>query len=492
MKSCDYKYHKLMFYICIVLLCSCGIYAGLADNDYYWQAYLGGQELLHGNFYASNNLFWGSKDIHTYYDHEWLCNIIFYVFSLIKIYPILFLKFFICILTALQIHRYIEVKNYEFDTAKRFIFLAFVFLYSMLFIKVKAYSFSVLFLMEELMILYKYEHTDKKKIKYCVYMILLTVLWTNFHSGSMPLLFVVAGLFWVVKLRDIRTILYGVICVLSTLINPYGYKLLLFNFQHNNDKLMKNIVRDWTSVDGKTELGILMLMLLIVMFILIYARISVDVFTLVLFLAIFSLGFSSGRHYAYMLPVFIELLYKSNLSIKIDYNLSWYFITVSIILFSSCYISAMRENIDDYNAVISSDDKLIAYLDSTVGRNNEGYFTDCFFVRNRELAYKEFVTGAFPACKERNVASYLLCESSGYDTKSKIIDYYDLNKFLVYTHFTNGDNLVVKSSLYEYLSSNENYYKLFDNGYVAYFVSDSVYNDYMGLLKNDNLEVLVE
>lgn len=75
----------------LILACLCTSCMGLIDFDYYWQADLGRYELLFGDFNRCYSQVWGVTS-GTYLDHEWLCNIFFYVFSGFGEYSVLITK----------------------------------------------------------------------------------------------------------------------------------------------------------------------------------------------------------------------------------------------------------------------------------------------------------------------------------------------------------------------------------------------------------------
>ena len=127
------------FYISIFAIFILSLYAGLADFDYYWQVDLGRQIVKNGNFNGIYNQVWGSTGIATYYDHEWLTNILFYLTSLVGIKGISLMKLLISLFLATCTTFYIRSEKKELNIVSTIELLVFYFLLSVVFLKVKAY-----------------------------------------------------------------------------------------------------------------------------------------------------------------------------------------------------------------------------------------------------------------------------------------------------------------------------------------------------------------
>ena len=326
---------NMFFYISLFFIFLLSVYAGLADYDYYWQADLGKAIVNNGDFHHATNQLWGSIGVYEYYDHEWLTNVIFYLFSCFGMKGAFWLKFLISSVVGFIVCLFVSEleERKSLNVIKRFQVLFVSSLISLIFIKIKAYSVSLCFLMVELIILFHYfadihcsnvadtlalKKRHKNMWTYTLFMVILTILWTNMHSGSMPLLFVVAGLFWLVKVRNKHMLATGVICAITTLINPYGIKLILFNFSHNFDSTMKEILLDWQPIDAKTTLGVICY---VIIFLLIINLVSVkrkDWFIILLSCAILYLSFTSARHLLYLFPLVLIVIADGKLLSKVS------------------------------------------------------------------------------------------------------------------------------------------------------------------------------
>lgn len=466
------KYLKKVdnYYILIILLSCLGCLFGLADLDYYWQADLGKRIVNDFDFYGCYKQIWGTKGIGTYYDHEWLSNVLFYFFSLIKYKPLVWLKLFICIITGLETVRFLKHFN-----VKNFSVLILYVLYILVFCKIKAYSISVCFLMEELIQIDEYRK-DTARYKPLVCLGLLCILWNNMHSGSIPLFFIVAGVVWLCKFRNRKLLVVGVVIALSTLLNPYGYKLLLFNFSHNFDSTMKEIIVDWRGLDAKTAMGAMCgLVLLYLMFLFVYAsrqHKSIDWYLIVLSFLFSFMSMQSIRHMIYLLPVIYLIIQEvfDDFAIKIN----WKILGVVACFSLSSIVFAGR----DYNeySMYRIDNKLISLIDKTVDNSGEGLFCDTNFIMGSFINRPNFTTGAYPLVSQR-VKDFVYSEyySSVKDIKD-IVSFYNIDSFIVgkynvYTDFLDG---MTYNPLYSYLSTSEGYVCLWENDGLAYFVTKEI------------------
>lgn len=461
------KLSRDWFDICILFISVLGIYAGLSDLDYVWQADLGRQILQEGNFNGCYNQIWGSLGVAEYYDHEWLCNIIFYLFSLIPYKPLIWLKLFICLLSGLTfIYFSKEFELNNLSNFKKYQMLLVIAIYSLVFCKIKAYSFSVAFLMIELILLNKYRKNEDNKL--LIWLCILCIVWTNIHSGSMPLFFVVAGIYWLVSYRNKKLIGVGCLILLSTCINPYGYKLLVFNFIHNFDSTMKVIIKDWISLDAKTSIGLCCTLFILWSIVLIANTKSINKPILYLSICVLYLTFGSVRHFIYFVPLLLLIIKDSDLDLTLKFD-NTYLVLFSLGLSILVCFSTFTGDYDSYsyNYVDSELEKLIYEIE-----DSEGTFNDHSFVDLVRYGKQDFITGGYPLHSQRVVDTYTIINNAGVADVEKIIDYYKLDKFIF-----NKYNLLnfektgylITNTLYNYLIDNEDYELLYDSEELVYF-----------------------
>ena len=467
------KDKNLLFYLSIILACLCSVYAGLADLVYYWQRDLGEQIIKNFDFNYSRKQIWGTIGVSEYYDHEWLCNILFYLFSLIPYKPLFFLKFAISLVTGLSFVRFIKAENKEYSDLQKIEILLIILIYSSVLLKIKAYSISVIFFMEEIVLLKKYKNNPSKV--YFLRLLLLCIFWNNFHSGSILLFFAVAGVYWIVYFRNIKVLVYGIICLLSTLINPYGYKLVLFNLSHNFNSVMKQVVQDWKPIDAKETYGVLIAIFLVVFFVnYIYSK-KKNLEYLFLSFIFFFMSLGSARHIIYLIPLSIIIIGDSRIKKDLRYNYMPYVSFGLCILFLLNSYSVLANK--DYDAIYAMDyvsDELANLLKETNKDSSDGLFNDVSFVYTCDYEAKNFVTGGFPLVESRCLDSSVLLRYASVTSIESIIDYYDLNKIVFSKWCADVEYYTLENPLYDYLNSSDKYVKLYDDDFLVYFVDRSL------------------
>ena len=464
------------FYICIFAIFALSVYAGLADFDYYWQVDLGRQIVKNGEFNGIYNQSWGSLGISTYYDHEWLTNIIFYFVSLIGIKGISVMKLLISFFLATCTTLYIRSEKKELNIVSTIELIVFFFILSTVFVKVKAYCISIGFLLLEVMFLKQYKRSRSNK--YFIYMLILLLFWTNMHSGSMPLFFGVAGIYWLINLRnEKKIILYGVGYLLSTLINPYGYKLVIFNLLHNGDKTMKQYVLDWRALDAKTATGVLCAFVIFMCIISLHkVNLKEHLFDIIMLFIVIFLGLQSVRHLIYLTPFITSIALDTKFIAKKFNNeqlgyISLFFIGLAILVNVNAFSSK------DYNekyAMNYVDDDLKQLLIDTNKDDCNNIFTADIDMWS--LGLKSFSSGAFPCTKQRFEDSYLIMYCGSDSQIKQVIDYYGLTKFVFSKNNILIDYYNVNNTLYEYLANNNEYECLYDSDFYCYFVKKGVVN----------------
>ena len=202
-----------LVYITIFFIYLISVFAGLADFDYYWQVALGRNIVTKGDFNSVYNLVWGTNGVSEYLDHEWLTNVFFYLMSLLGYRYIAITKLVISAFCGICTILYIKNENKDLNTVSIIGLFVYTFMISTVFIKVKAYSISLGFVLIEIILLKKYnrvksligyeysavhymKNKDKEPILYFISLLVLCIIWNNMHSGSIPLFFGIAGLYW--------------------------------------------------------------------------------------------------------------------------------------------------------------------------------------------------------------------------------------------------------------------------------------------------------
>lgn len=445
------------FYITIFFIVLLGVYAGLADFDFYWQSKLGEAELLRFDWYACTKQLWGTKGLGSYLDHEWLCNIIFYLFSLIPYRPLVWLKLAICIVSAVAIIKFFKLYRFG-ETGKAVNKLAavgIIFIYAVIFLKIKAYSLSFVLLLAEIIVLEKIEGSllTKDILKLSA----LALVWVNFHSGSLPIFFLNFVVYSACK-RWKKAIPVAFLLLGVCLINPYDYELLVFNIRHATDSVMQSIILDWRALDAGSILGLLTLVVILHGIVSVPYNKSINTWTLLMGMGTCYMTLCSVRHCIYLIPFVLYFVIHAEFptSLRVSWKCPAYFFAgcFTVLFIQALYIS----DYDNYS---------MSHADGIDVINEDGLFVEYGLLGTDN---KAFFSGAYPACAERSRDAYLLTTSAGVDSIEKIIAYYDLKEFVFFKYNTNSPIAGIPCPLYDYLSESDDYEKKYDDGVLVHFV----------------------
>ena len=468
MKKLSTSFYFKVGLIGVVLL---SLYTGLADSDWYWQVKLGESIVKYSRFNDFSSIVW-VKDLGYYLDHEWLSNVIFYLLSLLP-YGMIITKVLLVSLCCFSTYIFIFNHKRSDNTLVVVSTLFLLFICSITVFKVKPYMFSYIFLLLELYFLDNI-NTLKGKIG----LVLISILWINMH-GSYPLFIGVFGLYILFNIKSgfKDNVLTFIASFLGSFINPFGYKLVLFNLLHNNNSIMKVLIQDWKCVDCKTSLGVVVF-LVITFYILLLSlsKVKFD-FGLVLSIITLFMTLGSARHLLYFVVSIIYLL--NTLSINIKPGKKFVFICsyLSVVIGTASSISLFSTgnfrkdymfNFVDYSTVnnIKSVYKDVDY---------KGLFLNSGFNAVLGDDIKTFTCGIYPLVEnEVKDEIYMTWYSSTKDIE-KIIKHYDLTGFVV-DKYSNYEGYTSESVLYQYLSNSSDYICLNDTENYGFFVKKSLVN----------------
>jgi hypothetical protein len=389
---------------------------------------------------------------------------------------LIFIKLFISILTAFSFIKLLSTQNKELSTFKICEVLVFVFFYSVIFLKVKAYSISVALVCLEISFLIEY--SKSKNLKTVIKLLILCILWNNLHSGSIPVFFVIAGVYWLTLLkRDKIVLLYGFLFGVSLGLNPYSYKMIVFDMMHNFNSTMKIVVKEWKTVDAKTGLGIAVaLLFLLVIFNLYYtARENINIEYILLFCIFFYMTMGSVRHFIYCIPFAILIIINSEFDFKFNLDLKYFVFAFSLLLILISYSTFTCDYNTDY-AMNYVTDELANYLVETNSDTSDGLFCDYNTISAipNEYGIKTFVGGAYPLTSGRTNDMLTMISYASSSQEESMIDYYGLTKFVFFKYNLDVEYYTITSPLYDYLSTNDEYVQLYDDDFIVYFVRKDI------------------
>ena len=476
---------EYMFFISVLFMFIISTVVGLGDWDYYWQSYLGKEIVTHGKFDSLGDLIWGTKGLGHYVDHEWLTNVFFYLCKSTfgTFGGVVAIKLVLESLFVFVTFYFVKYFIKDFSKMSWFTYLACMvsmYCFSMMLLKPKAYDFSVLFTMLLIISIEKYRANEKTFKRFAIDILLITILWNNMHSGSVILVFVICGLYWLFWFRDVKTLLLGIGVLGSLLINPFGYKLIAFDVSHFSDDMMKFLISEWAGLSLATYGGKVFALLLIIAFIHIMHmdRKQENWVYFAMYILFFLLAVNSRRHFLYMYPIALITFVLGQYEDLKKWPIKSLFAPTLVITFISIWINMLvwmtyADFDKQYTMQYIYTDELRDMLKADLEENTEGFYDGHVFIDG--LEYKSFLIGAFPYVKERSWDAYCMEYGSPKDIE-EVIEKYGLDKFLLIEKSRLAFDYPVMrdTNLYAYLKDNSDYECKYDDGRLAYFVKKEV------------------
>lgn len=363
-----------LFLIAVILLSLYITIEPVWDNDLWWHVQTG-KYVIENKTVPKTDVFsfYGIENNFKWIAHEWLSDVVLYVFYSIGwyqgliIYPVLLLFLTLIVL-------YATIK----DKIKDNYLLGFLCLFSTglilaLFSSTRPHMFSFFLFALTMYILKLFKEDENNKLIWLLPM--LSILWVNLHGGSSALLFVMIFFmiifnslnFKIGRLESIKLpnkklkalfIVLGV-SVVTALINPYGYKMLLYPFENMADNLMLSSIVEWHSPNFHTPEGLVVFIILsIPIVITLVSNKKLSLYELALMGAFALLSLKSIRQITYFavatLPISLYHMPKFNFAkareTKINYYANLTVVCFIVLLFAFNLFSTFKEpvNIEQY------------------------------------------------------------------------------------------------------------------------------------------------
>lgn len=241
---------------------------GLGDSDFYWHAALGRYIAEEGRIPDLDIFSWLSVEKgYRETAHSWLGSLTCYAVTLLftdSWYAALFYIFVSVFITAFLLTSFYGKLFYEHDRrceyANCLTGTAVALTACVLPIRARPLNFSMVFFILSLRILQ--ESFDDPENRSYILLPVISVLWANLHGGSVPILLAYNCMFFAMSFirkfnfwglceeqgaDRLRIRRFGLIALADTgaaLVNPYGYKLLIYFFS-TNDGTTKKYVSEW-------------------------------------------------------------------------------------------------------------------------------------------------------------------------------------------------------------------------------------------------------
>ncbi len=257
---------RLLLYMgTLVILVFC-FSRGISGNDFWWHIKVGEWIVENGRVPTSDIFSWyGIEQSLPWTAHEWLAEVILYaVYAALGGVGVYALSF---AAAAAMCALLLSVISDRLDRNPLVsgLYLALFSVLTSLFFYGRPHLFSYFLLFWELKLLYGF--VSEGHGNGILWIPLIAVLWSNLHGGSASLcyvlcmLFLAAGVFRVSLHRlegtplprpaVIKLALVTLGAALGTLVNPVGWRVLVYPFQNLSDGLSMTMISEWSPPDAK-------------------------------------------------------------------------------------------------------------------------------------------------------------------------------------------------------------------------------------------------
>ncbi|MDO5002961.1 MAG: hypothetical protein Q4E39_01860 [bacterium] len=255
------KKRKIIIFIIFTVIFSIGSFLFSYGNDYYWHVKIG-EYIFKSKTIPYIDIFswYGSVNKLRWISHEWLSEVIIFLFSNIFGQNGAFIYVFIMIL-ILGFLIFIINKGFFYKNS----FYAVVWaIFGLLIISAKAlprpHLFSYLLFTITLILAYDlYKNKDSNKIYLSL---LISILWSNLHGGSNNLSYIIYGIFLfcsifpnknykkitnknISPIQRKKYIIAIILSLIGICINPHGLIMLLYPYQNMTYTDMIRCISEW-------------------------------------------------------------------------------------------------------------------------------------------------------------------------------------------------------------------------------------------------------
>ena len=442
----------------------------ILEGDYHWHIKAGEYMFKHGplkhdifSWYLSGK-YWMS--------HEWLFEIILYVFKLVFGKYHLFIYGFICITSLLLILFFANKKNYLKNIPFSICWLIFAIIFST-FIQGRPHLIS--FNLLALTIWFLYDNYLNENSKLIYFLPIITIIWANVHGGSSNLsylfcfVFLFAGLFnfkigkvemkRISKKQIFKYLIIALLCMISININIHGFKMFLYPYQNMTDKLMLENIMEWKPTDINNPNHWLYLIIVIVSISVgLYSKKKINFLDLVLFGVALLLGFKSIRFWVYTYIIMSFVIFNYVDELKTNKQIHYIALSISIILLSLAVFNTNRLT-QKFNATYLNSD----IIEKVKEENPQRLFN--IYDHGGELIYNDipvFIDSRADLYSKYNYADYLNISTLKGDYVA-LINKYNFDYFLVDVRFP----------INTYLRYDSNYEALLQSGPVILYKKNS-------------------
>lgn len=326
----DKKKSKLvdvLFLVALILINFCVATRKLQANDYFWHV-KAGEYIVNNKTIPFSDIFswYGVSHNLTWYAHEWLSEVFFYIVYYLwgdggnLLVPPIVTSFIIAFL-------YIKNKdNFYKNIPASIVWFVIAIVLLANAVNPRPHIFGYITVMFTLYILDKYKKEDTKLIWFLP---IISLAWVNLHGGSAPLIYIFIGIaiitsifdFEVYKIKGNKLSLNKIkvlglnffLSILIQFINPNGFKMIIYPYVNMADKLMLSTISEWRCPDIKTATGLFIFVILgIVILTLFIIKTEIEFYDFILILAFTYLTLKSVRFTALFViiatPIFLKYI----------------------------------------------------------------------------------------------------------------------------------------------------------------------------------------
>lgn len=164
-------------------------------------------------------------------------------------------------------------------------------------------------------------NSQKGNYKILYFLPIITVIWTNIHGGTAILSYLILLIYFICNAFNgsigkiyfkkapekwiVHCCVVFSLTIISIMINPYGYQMLLYPYQNMQDKLMLSLIAEWASPDAKNIITLIfqIIPVLLGLIALIQYPQKVKAYDVALFFFFIILYLRSKRFYPFLIVV---------------------------------------------------------------------------------------------------------------------------------------------------------------------------------------------
>lgn len=254
----------LMFLVFVLGLSIFSFVRTINVNDFYWHVKTG-EFMVTKGYVPTNGIFsWYADDLH-WTAHEWLFAVLIYgieyiagnfgvfMYSVLTGTTLMMLIFFNI---RKELHRNPLILLVWFSLAAMSIFMI-----------LSARPHMLMFILTTLLMMLLYHFKRNPETKLIWLLPVISLLWANIHGGSSNLAYALPIILFITSIRNFKFLsiemkslpanklkLFGILILVSVLmvmVNPNGYRMLLYPYTNMGDTLMLSFINEWRAPDAK-------------------------------------------------------------------------------------------------------------------------------------------------------------------------------------------------------------------------------------------------